>query len=119
MVNKVQERVFAETAATLLAADWTLHDIPEPLDFEVQTTTESFGLEVRQIFVDIETSFGSAAKREEMKNIRAISCLAKKYYESGGPPVFAQFLGTISIIGSDELLRSMLEYAPRYLGGVA
>lgn len=116
MVNKVQERIFAETAATLLAADWMLQDIPEPLDFEVRTATESFGLEVRQIFVDVEADFGSAMKMSEMNSIRALSSLAEKYYESGGSPISAQFLGIISPFNSDAVLKCMIEFAPKYPG---
>lgn len=117
MVSKVQERIFAEKAATLLAADWMLKDIPEPLDFEVRTAAETFGLEVRQIFVDVETHFGSAMKRSEKKTIDALSLLAKKYYEEGGLPISAQFLGVVSSINSDAILKCMLQSAPKYSGG--
>ena len=77
MASKVQERIYAEAAASLLNVDWCLVDIPEPLDFEVQTADERFGLEVRQVFVDAETSFGSPSRRRESKNIRAIAALTK------------------------------------------
>lgn len=113
VVNKVQERVFAETAASLLQVDWTFKEIPEPLDFEVQTATESFGLEIRQIFVDSESHFGSPTKRDEAKNIRNISLLAKKYYAMGGSPISANFLGEIQPGSVDKIVLGMIESAPK------
>jgi hypothetical protein len=65
MTSKVQERIYAEAAASLLKTEWLIVDIPEPLDFEIRTASETFGLEVRQIFVDAEAEFGSPAKRNK------------------------------------------------------
>jgi hypothetical protein len=124
VASKVQERIYAETASTLLTANWMLVDIPEPLDFEVRTPTETFGLEVRQIFVDeaqqifvdVEDFFGSPAKRNEAENLRTVSRLAKRYYESGGPPISAKFLGILSSANSDAVLERMIGSAPAYPG---
>ena len=116
MVSKVQERIYAEAAAKLLSADWLLVDIPEPLDFEVRNGAERFGLEVRQVFVDTEASFGSASKRGESKNARAVSALAKRYYTSGGSPISVKFLGAISMVEAQALTESMVAAAPTYPG---
>jgi hypothetical protein len=118
VASKVQERNYAETASTLLTANWMLVDIPEPLDFEVRTPTEKFGLEVRQIFVDTETHFGSPAKRNETTNLRTVSHLVNRYYESGGPPISAKFHGVLSSANSDALLKRMIASAPEYPGSV-
>jgi hypothetical protein len=118
MANKVQERIYAETAATLLTANWIFVVIPEPLDFEVRTPTEKFGLEVRQIFVDTEAHFGSPAKRNETVNLHTVSHLANRYYETGGPPVSARFLGTLSSENFDAVLKRMIASAPEFPGAV-
>lgn len=116
MASKFQERIYAETASTLLAANWTLRDIPEPPDFEVQTPTEKFGLEVTQIFVDPEAHFGSPSKRNEANNLRTVSRLAKRYYEAGGRPISAKFLGTLSLVNPDAVLKQMIASAPLHPG---
>jgi hypothetical protein len=116
MVSKVKERIYAEAAATLLNADWLLVDIPEPLDFEVRSAEEEFGLEVRQVFVDAEATFGSPSKRRESKNVQAVSALAKRYYASGGSPISAKFLGAISIVEVQALVDSIVTAAPTYPG---
>lgn len=116
MVSKVQERIYAETASTLLSADWLLVDIPEPLDFEVISAEEKFGLEVRQVFVDAEAIYGSPSKRNESKNIQAVSALAKRYYASGGSPISAKFLGAISTKEVQALADFIVTVAPIYPG---
>ena len=58
-----------------MKAEWLIVDIPEPLDFEVRTASETFGLEVRQIFVGAEAEFGSPAKRNESEKVKAISAI--------------------------------------------
>ena len=119
LVSKVRERIYAEAAAALLDADWLLVDIPEPLDFEVQNAAEKFGLEIRQVFVDIEATFGSPSKRSESKNAQVISALANKYYASGGSPISAKVLGSISMVEAQTLAESMLAAAPLYPGANA
>ena len=116
MVSKVQERIYAEAAAALLTADWLLVDIPEPLDFEVRDAIERFGLEVRQVFVDAEAGFGSPAKRNESKNFQAVSALTKQYYEFGGRPISAKFLGPMPSAKTEDLVESMVAVAPSYPG---
>jgi len=118
VADKVQERIYAEKAATLLTANWMLVDIPEPLDFEIRTPTEKFGLEVRQIFVDAEVSYGSPAKYSEAKTLHTVSHLAKRYYESGGPPLSAKFRGILSSANSGAVLKCMIASAPAYPGPV-
>jgi hypothetical protein len=46
MVSKVRERIYAESAAKLLGVDWIFGEIAEPLDFEVRSGHDVFGLEV-------------------------------------------------------------------------
>jgi hypothetical protein len=119
MVSKVQERIYAESAIKLLAVDWQLADIPEPLDFEVLANGLAFGLEVRQVFVDAEQSFGSPAKREESKNARAITTLANRYYALGGLPISAKFLGSLSSIEIESFAQELVATAPSYSGETA
>jgi len=114
LASKVQERIYAEKAAELLGADWLFVDIPEPVDFEVHSATETFGLEIRQIFVDAEADFGSPAKRNESKNRRTVSALIKRYYKSGGSPISAQFVGVIPVEDTEDLAETMLAAAPHY-----
>jgi hypothetical protein len=113
MARKVQERIYAEKAAKLLSADWHLVEISEPLDFEVHSGSETFGLEVRQIFVDVEAEFGSPAKRNESKNHKAILNLSKRYYEAGGPPILAKFFGVLPY-NTDDLVEFLVSNAPLY-----
>jgi hypothetical protein len=116
MASKVQERIYAEAAAALLRTDWLIVDIPEPLDFEVRSASETFGLEVRQVFVDAEAEFGSPAKRNESVNVKAISVLAMEYYDSGGPPILAKFFGQMSSVTKKALIELMVAAAPIYPG---
>lgn len=116
MASKIQERIFAESAIELLAVDWQLIEIPEPLDFEVQTNGLAFGLEIRQVFTDAEQSFGSPAKRRESKNTRAIKDLSELYYALGGRPISARFLGLLSSIEIESFARELAAIAPNYPG---
>ena len=116
MVSKVQERIFAETAITLLGTDWRLADIPEPLDFEVQCAGETFGLEVRQLFASGETVYGSPSKRSESKNQKVIRALAKRYYQLGGVAISAKFLGALAVEDVECISQSMVGHAPKHPG---
>ncbi len=116
MVSKVQERIFAETAAKLLATDWRLVDVPEPPDFEVWCDGQRFGLEIRQVFADQEAYYGSPRKRQEASNRRIVALLARRYYELGGPPVSVKFLGGLSRDDVDDLAKQIFRSAPRYPG---
>lgn len=116
MVSKVQERIYAESAIKLLAVDWQLAEIPEPLDFEVRANGRAFGLEIRQVFVDSEQSFGSPAKREESKNTRSIIALASRYYALGGLPISAKFLGSLSSMEMESFAQELAAIAPSYPG---
>lgn len=115
-VKKAQERIFGEAAAKLLVADWQIIDIPEPLDFEVLCDGERFGLEVRQVFIDQEADYGSPRKYQEAGNRKIVARLAKRYYELGGSPVSAKFLGGLSHCCIDDLAKQMCSLAPQYPG---
>lgn len=117
MVSKVQERIYVEAAVKLLKVDWKINEIPEPLDFEVQSPEGIFGMEVRQIFVDDEEIFGSPAKRGESNNIKVIKKLAKSYYAAGGVPIFAKFLGSFATVDMNSLVNFIVASAPVYPGG--
>lgn len=116
MVSKVQERIYAESAIKLLAVDWQLVEIPEPLDFEVRSNGLAFGLEIRQVFVDAEQSFGSPAKREESENTRSIIALARLYYALGGLPISAKFLGSLESLEVESFAQELVSIAPSYPG---
>ncbi|EWS64468.1 hypothetical protein Y695_02287 [Hydrogenophaga sp. T4] len=112
MVSKVRERIYAESAARLLDVDWHLVEIPEPLDFQVQTEQEVFGLEVRQVFADGEATFGSPSKRAEAENQKRVRSVAAQYYSQGGPPLSVKFLGDLASIESRSLVERMRCEAP-------
>lgn len=116
MVSKVQERIYAETAIKLLEVDWQLIDIPEPLDFEVRSHGNTFGLEIRQVFADTEQDFGSPAKRQESRNSRVVVDLAKCYYAIGGKPISAKFLGPVLSIKPESFAEALAATAPSYPG---
>jgi hypothetical protein len=108
MVNKVNERLYAESAARLLGFEWELIDIEEPLDFEVKVGNETFGLEVRQIFTDPEGRAGSKSKQNESKNQKRASALARMYKAKGGTPVNVKFLGSLEAISDEELVAEII-----------
>lgn len=108
MVSKVQERIYAEKAIELLAVDWTLQDIPEPLDFEVRTENFRFGLEVRNVFAGGEETYGSPRRRKESINGRLIRSLAERYYAVGGRPITAQFLGKVADVNVNQVAQQLL-----------
>jgi hypothetical protein len=103
MASKVQERIYAEKAIALLAVDWTLQDIPEPLDFEIRTEKFRFGLEVRNVFAGGEETYGSPRRRNESINSRLICSLAQQYYAGGGRPIAAQFLDKVSDVKAEQV----------------
>lgn len=108
MVNKIQERIYVESAAKLLGVTWQIDDIAEPPDFLVVDDGHSFGLEVRQVFADRETFSGSPSKRKETLKSRTISRIADVYYSKGGLPVSAKFLGSVSEEDVESIARVML-----------
>ena len=112
MVSKVQERIYAEKAIALLAVDWTLQDIPEPLDFEVRSENLRFGLEVRNVFAGGEETYGSPRRRNESINSRLIRSLAEKYYAAGGRPITAQFLGKVADMSVKQVAQLLDASAP-------
>lgn len=107
MASKVQERIYAEKAIALLAVDWTLQDIPEPLDFEIRTENFRFGLEIRKVFAGGEETYGSPRRKNESINSHLICSLAKQYYAAGGRPIFAQFLGKVSDVKVEQVAQLM------------
>lgn len=116
LIQKAQERIYAETAAKLMNSQWTLGDIEEPLDFEIQQEGEKFGLEIRQIFIDSENRSGSPSKKKEAENMQLIYKLADQYYSYGGTPILAKFLGLLSKIDLKLLAEHMRAAAPAYPG---
>ncbi len=116
MVSKVQERIFAETAARLLGGCWRIFDISEPPDFEIHAGSQIFGLEVTQIFENSAPMGGSPMKKDESKHSMLIGKLANEYYARGGVPVSAQFMGLPNNIQIDRLIDKMVNDAPTDLG---
>jgi hypothetical protein len=112
MASKVQERIYAERAIKLLAADWTLSNIPEPLDFEARAGSYRFGLEVRQVFAGGEKTYGSPLRRNESINDGLIYSLAEQYYAAGGRPITAQVLGNLSKADIEQTAQRMSAGAP-------
>lgn len=108
MASKVQERIYAEKAIALLAVDWTLQSISEPLDFEVKTANLRFGLEVRNVFAGGEEKYGSPRRRNESINSRLICSLAKQYYAAGGRSIEAQFLGKVSDVKVEQVAAQLM-----------
>lgn len=112
MVSKVRERLYAESAAQLLDIDWSFGEISEPLDFEVRSAHEVFGLEVRQVFADGEATFGSLSRRAESGNQSRIRDIASRYYSQGGRPLSVKFLGALATAEIQPLVERMLREAP-------
>ena len=116
MVSKLQERIFAEEAAKLLDAQWEIVDISEPPDFEIRTAGETFGLEVRQIFIDSERPYGSHMKRDESKRLLNLRSIAQRYYEVGGEPIHVKVLGSLLNNNIDVVVRELVRCRPVYCG---
>ncbi len=112
MASKVQERIYAEKAIELLAVNWALADIPEPPDFEVQSGASRFGLEICQVFVGRENSYGSPQKRGEASNSSLVSKLAEQYYELDGRPINAKVFGSLSNENILPIAQALVNSAP-------
>ena len=112
MVSKVSERIYAESAVKLLGVDWVFGEIAEPLDFEVRSGHDVFGLEVRQIFAGGEADFGSPLRRAENKNQSYVRDIASRYYSQGGRPISVKFLGPINGHQLEALVERMVHEAP-------
>lgn len=111
MASKVLERIHAESASRLLGEGWNLVEIPEPLDFEVHRGENIFGLEHTQVFKGQVGASGSAEKRNESGRQRMLAQLARSYYQAGGVPIRAQFLGSLPV-ETVGLVQSMVQNAP-------
>lgn len=119
MTNKLQERIFVESAGRLLGADWTVIDIPEPLDFEIRSGAESFGLEVTEIFSGETTTSGSTEKRGEAEREEIVRSIAEAYYRAGGTPIIAKLLGKLPGKAAGHIASVMVGSAPGYPGDPA
>ena len=116
MADKDRERMYAETAARLLGYEWQLVEIPEPVDFEVRTPEARFGLEIRQVFADAETPFGSPAKRKENENQKISATLANLYISQGGRPATVKLLGNLCSVSKETLIRETIAHCPTEAG---
>lgn len=102
----------AEEAAKLLAVDWEIIDILEPPDFEIRSDGETFGLEIREIFVDGEAAYGSPLRKAESDHRALVRAVARRYYEAGGTPLYLKILGRLSRSSLDEVVQKLLSLAP-------
>jgi hypothetical protein len=112
MASKEKERIYAESAARLLGQAWQLVEIPEPLDFEVRSSGAIFGLEVRQIFADAESTFGSPARRQENEKQKLTASLAQLYLAQGGKPATVRLVGDLRDLAREDLVRQVIAHCP-------
>ena len=110
------ERIVVEEAANLLGKVWDLGKCREHPDFIVTEGQHQFGLEVRQIFRRLETSGGSAEKREESHRRKALANLRNRYEAINDIPLSVRFLGAMrdDLIGKvfDVLIKQDLSSKP-------
>lgn len=96
--QKQEEKYFAGVAAKLLNKSWRIKEAPDEREWPDLIVTEgdaSFGLEVRNVYLD-EGSSGSKKKQDEVYRSNLISNLAKKYYSMNGVPVSLKINGELS-----------------------
>jgi hypothetical protein len=117
MASKEKERIYAESAARLLGQTWQLVEIPEPVDFEVRSSGAIFGLEVRQVFADTESSFGSPARRQENENQKLAASMARLYVAQGGKPATVRLVGDLRGVASEDLVRQAIAHCPTEVFG--
>ena len=106
--QKREERFYAESANRLLGHLWTLVDIKEPPDFEVRADHQTFGLEVRRVFADLETDTGSKLKKAESLNSKRIQKISTSYYAAGGKNVSIKFSCDLSSVSDERIIHTLL-----------
>lgn len=106
--QKELELIYAEKAAELLNEFWKIGAAPNETawpDLLVTIESGTFGLEVREIYLD-ESSKGSTKKANEKKNLENIQKLADAYYNTNYPPIKVDLLGNIKV--HDQLLNAII-----------
>ena len=95
-VQKKRERFFAEQAARSLGKSWSLSEDREHPDFIVTEGDQSFGLEIREIFMGPQSRAGSAMKAKELASQRKINALQLEYEAITNIPLNVKFVGDMS-----------------------
>lgn len=95
MNKKTKERAWAEELTKHLGVGWALDDSESP-DFIVTEGDHKFGLEVTEIFAGEVSRKGSALKRDESDNHKAIEALRLEYEATHAEPLTVQFVGDYS-----------------------
>ncbi len=106
--QKELELIYAEKAAELLNEFWEIEPSPNETswpDLLVKIESETFGLEVREIYLD-ESRKGSTKKAYEKMNLKNIQKLADAYYNTNYPPIKVDLLGNIE--AHDKLLNAII-----------
>ena len=96
-VQKKRERFFAEEAARSLGKSWSLSEDREHPDFIVAEGDQAFGLEVRQIFMGLQSCGGSAMKANKSTTQRHVNALRREYEAFTNIPLIVKFVGDMSV----------------------
>ena len=107
-MNKSQERFFVYRAARALGVRWDILEERESPDFLIRAGSQTFGLEVTEVFNGPTGKKGSKLKEAESANQRTIDTYRELYAEKGGPPLSVKILGEPDDHTMDNLVETLL-----------
>lgn len=105
--KKRRERFFVESTARYLRKSWCLHQYESP-DFLVTEGEANFGLEVREVFVGNNETYGSHMKRLERMHQKKILHFKQQYENHSAIPLKVQILGSLDDPALDCLVPTLL-----------
>ena len=107
-MNKSQERFFVYQASRALGVRWDVLEERESPDFLIRERSQTFGLEITEVFNSPTGKKGSKLKEAESINQRTIDFYRELYVERGGPPLSVKILGHADDHTMNDLVESLL-----------
>ena len=86
MVSKLLERIYLDSFLKSIDGNYSNIEERESPDFIIGSGSQSFGVEVTQIFKD-RSRRGSKIKKDEAQREKFLIELAKEFYHRGGRPI--------------------------------
>ena len=91
--QKRTERFYVEDAAKRLNRQWHVGADRERPDFIVSDDSETFGLEVCEVFTGQQDSGGAEMKKEESQNQKIVDTLRREFNATDDTPLIVKLLG--------------------------
>jgi len=106
MATKALERIYLDSFLKSIGWNYSNIEEGESPDFIVKSESQSFGVEVTQIFKD-SSQRGSKLKEDESQRGKFLIKLAKEYYRRGGHPIALK--GMIFDLPNQSMTQELLQ----------